>query len=112
MGIRMPRILQARQILQRSFSNGTHTTATDLSKGYFAVYVGEQENQCFVILVSLLRQYSFQDLLRETEEEFGFDHPMGGLTIPRGEQIILCSCKSLGIILKSSYIILFVNTFL
>ncbi|XP_023755261.1 auxin-responsive protein SAUR21 isoform X2 [Lactuca sativa] len=86
MGIRMPRIIQARQILQRSLSNQNHTTATDLPKGYFPVYVGEQEKKRFVIPVSLLSQPSFQDLLRETEEEFGYDHPMGGLTIPCSEQ--------------------------
>nr|KAJ0220189.1 hypothetical protein LSAT_V11C200067750 [Lactuca sativa] len=71
MGIRMPRIMQARQILKRSLSNGTRTTETDLPKGYFAVYVGEQEKKGFVI----------RDLLRETEEEFEYNHPMGGLTI-------------------------------
>ncbi|CAH1433616.1 unnamed protein product [Lactuca virosa] len=86
MGIRMPLIIQARQILQRSLSNGNRTTATDLPKGYFAVYVGEQEKKRFVIPVSLLNQPSFQDLLRETQEEFGYDHPMGGLTIQCSEQ--------------------------
>ncbi|CAI9299400.1 unnamed protein product [Lactuca saligna] len=86
MGIRMPRIIQARQILQRSLSNGNRTTATDLPKGYFAVYVGEQEKKRFVIPVSLLSQPSFKDLLHQAEEEYGYDHPMGGLTIPCSEQ--------------------------
>ncbi|GMN63342.1 hypothetical protein TIFTF001_032432 [Ficus carica] len=36
----------------------------------------------FVIHVSYLNQPSFQELLSQAEEEFGFDHPMGVLTIP------------------------------
>jgi SAUR family protein len=32
--------------------------------------------------VSYLNEPSFQDLLTKAEEEFGFNHPMGGLTIP------------------------------
>ncbi|KHN13733.1 Auxin-induced protein 15A [Glycine soja] len=39
----------------------------------------------FVIPVSYLNQPSFQDLLSEAEEEFGYDHPMGGLTIACSE---------------------------
>ncbi|KAL4572934.1 hypothetical protein LXL04_019722 [Taraxacum kok-saghyz] len=55
MGIRMPRIIQTKQILQRTLSNGTHTSKMDVPKGYFAVYVGEQAKKRFVIPVSLLR---------------------------------------------------------
>ncbi|XP_057718870.1 auxin-responsive protein SAUR23-like [Arachis stenosperma] len=51
-------------------------------KGYFAVYVGEVEKKRFVIPLSFLNQPSFQQLLSMAEEEFGFTHPMGGLTIP------------------------------
>eukprot|EP00261_Vitis_vinifera_P031055 XP_019072298.1 PREDICTED: auxin-responsive protein SAUR21 isoform X2 [Vitis vinifera] len=51
-------------------------------KGYFAVYVGENQKQRFVVPISYLNHPSFQDLLSQAEEEFGFDHPMGGLTIP------------------------------
>ncbi|KAI3846863.1 hypothetical protein MKW92_040729 [Papaver armeniacum] len=36
----------------------------------------------FVVPVSYLNHPMFQDLLSSAEEEFGFDHPMGGLTIP------------------------------
>ncbi|XP_023755264.1 auxin-responsive protein SAUR21 [Lactuca sativa] len=85
MAIRIPRIIQAKQILQRSLSNGTRTSTMDLPKGYFAVYVGEQEKKRFVIPVSLLSQPSFQELLQQAEEEFGYDHPMGGLRIPCSE---------------------------
>ncbi|KAI3515283.1 hypothetical protein L1887_14116 [Cichorium endivia] len=96
MGIRMPRIIQAKQILQRSLSNGTRTSTMDLPKGYFAVYVGEQEKKRFVIPVSLLSQPSFQDLLHQAEEEFGYDHPMGGLTIPCSEHTFYDLANRLG----------------
>ncbi|CAH1435001.1 unnamed protein product [Lactuca virosa] len=53
----------------------------DVPKGHLAVYVGENQKKRFVVPVSYLEQPLFQDLLRRSEEEFGFDHPMGGLTI-------------------------------
>ncbi|XP_027912030.1 auxin-induced protein 15A-like [Vigna unguiculata] len=53
-----------------------------------AVYVGEKMKR-FVIPVSFLNQPSFQDLLSKAEEEFGYDHPMGGLTIPCSEDVFL-----------------------
>jgi len=43
----------------------------------------------FVIPMSYLNQTSFQDLLSQAEEEFGYDHPMGGLTIPCTEDVFL-----------------------
>lgn len=51
-------------------------------KGYLAVYVGEIQRKRFLVPISFLTQPLFQDLLRRSEEEFGFNHPMGGLTIP------------------------------
>nr|KAJ0193332.1 hypothetical protein LSAT_V11C800440480 [Lactuca sativa] len=96
MGIRMLRIIQAKQILQRSLSNGTRTSTMDLSKGYFSVYIGEQEKKRFVVPVSLLSQPSFQDLLFQAEDEYGYDHPMGGLTIPCSEHTFLDLATRLG----------------
>nr|XP_043634956.1 auxin-induced protein 15A-like [Erigeron canadensis] len=95
MGIRMPRATQAKQILRRSFSNGSKKSSSlDIPKGYFAVYVGEQEKKRFVVPISLLGQPLFQELLQQAEEEFGFDHPMGGLTIPCSEDLFhdVASC--------------------
>ena len=64
-----------------------------MPKGFLAVYVGERMKR-FVIPISHLNQPSFQDLLSQAEEEFGYDHPMGGLTIPctedAFENIISC----------------------
>ena len=42
-----------------------------------------------VIPISFLNQPSLQELLSKAEEEFGFDHPMGGLTIPCSEDIFI-----------------------
>ncbi|XP_052622092.1 uncharacterized protein LOC128127560 [Lactuca sativa] len=72
MGILMPRITQAKQILKRSFSNGSSTTKSmDIPKGCLAVYVGEQEKKRFVVPIWLLMQPTFQQLLDQAEEEFG-----------------------------------------
>ncbi|OVA12821.1 Auxin-induced protein [Macleaya cordata] len=89
MGIRLPGMLHAKQMLRRSLPNSS--TICNVPKGYFAVYVGETETQKkrFVVPVSYLNQPSFQDLLRKAEEEFGFDHPTGGLTIPCNEDMFI-----------------------
>ncbi|PWA53275.1 small auxin-up RNA [Artemisia annua] len=58
----------------------------DVPKGYLAVYVGEVQRKRFVVPLSYLDQPLFQDLLCRSEEEFGFSHPMGGLTIPCHEE--------------------------
>ncbi|KAF7810818.1 auxin-induced protein 15A-like [Senna tora] len=71
MGFRLPRLTRT------SSSKGVNY----VPKGYVAVYVGEKMKR-FVIPISFLNQPSFQDLLSQAEEEFGFNHPMGGLTIP------------------------------
>ncbi|KAI8022059.1 Auxin-responsive protein SAUR20 [Camellia lanceoleosa] len=100
MAIHMPFIVHAKQILQRSSSSKANQApllaAFDVPKGYLAVYVGESERKRFVILISYLNQPSFQDLLSQVEEEFGFDHPMGGLTIPCREDIFIDLTSRLG----------------
>ncbi|XP_050233064.1 auxin-responsive protein SAUR21-like [Mercurialis annua] len=76
--------LLAKQILRRSTSAANRTTSgcSSVPKGFLAVYVGETEKKRYLVPVSYLREPLFQDLLSKAEEEFGFDHPMGGLTIP------------------------------
>ncbi|XP_028767976.1 auxin-induced protein 10A5-like [Neltuma alba] len=77
MGFRLPGIRRA-----SSFSrNLASSKGVDVPKGHLAVYVGEKMRR-FVIPISYLNQPAFQDLLSQAEEEFGYDHPMGGLTIP------------------------------
>ncbi|KZV45978.1 hypothetical protein F511_10668 [Dorcoceras hygrometricum] len=81
-----------RQILKRSLSSEKRSSSgpADVPKGYCAVYVGESEyKQRFVIPVSYLNHPSFQDLLCQAKEEFGFYHPMGGLTIPCSKDLFI-----------------------
>ena len=99
MGFRLPVVVNAKQLLKRSSSNANQAALThiaDVPKGYLAVYVGDDESKMkrFVIPISYLNQPSFQELLSQAEEEFGFDHLMGGLTIPCSEDafIDLISC--------------------
>ncbi|OMO92869.1 Auxin responsive SAUR protein [Corchorus olitorius] len=58
-------------------------------KGHVAVYVGETQTRRFVVPISVVNHPSFKDLLKRAEEEFGFDHPMGHLTIPCREDTFL-----------------------
>ncbi|XP_052191926.1 auxin-responsive protein SAUR21-like [Diospyros lotus] len=91
MGIRLLRAVHAKQILRRVLS----TAVADVPKGHIAVYVGETERKRFVVPVSYLKHPSFQSLLSQSEEEFGFDHPMGGLTIPCREEIFLSLTRNI-----------------
>ena len=85
MGFHLPAAIR-----RTSFSSSQASTkATNVPKGYLAVYVGEEMKR-FVIPMSYLNQNSFQDLLSRAEEEFGYDHPIGGLTIPCTEDVFLC----------------------
>ncbi|KAE8008661.1 hypothetical protein FH972_005153 [Carpinus fangiana] len=86
----LPRIMHAKKIVSMSVSG----LAKSVPKGYFAVYVGVDQKKRFVVPISYLNEPSFQGLLSTAEEEFGFDHPMGGLTIPCREDIFinLTSC--------------------
>ena len=61
----------------------------DVPKGYVAVYVGDGQKKRFLIPVSCLNQPLFQDLLNQAEEEYGYNHPMGGLTIPCREDVFI-----------------------
>ncbi|CAH8355239.1 unnamed protein product [Eruca vesicaria subsp. sativa] len=74
------RIFATKQIIRRSF------TTESTPKGFLAVYVGEHlKKKRFLVLVYYLKKPSFQALLRKAEEEFGFDHPTGGLSLPCDE---------------------------
>ncbi|XP_009368356.2 indole-3-acetic acid-induced protein ARG7-like [Pyrus x bretschneideri] len=92
MGFLLPRIVTAKRTLIRSLSSSNQTAdskITDIPKGYFAVYVGESQKKRFVIPISYLNEPLFLDLLSQAEEEFGYDHPMGGITIPCSEDTFL-----------------------
>jgi len=85
MGFRIASIIK-----RASFSKTQGSSkGSEVPKGYLAVYVGDRMRR-FVIPVSYLNQPLFQELLNQTEEEFGYDHPMGsGLTIPCSEDSFL-----------------------
>lgn len=53
-------------------------------KGHLAVYVGRRSGELRRVLVPVVyfNHPLFGDLLREAEEEFGFSHRGGGITIP------------------------------
>ncbi|KAE8672650.1 Auxin-induced protein 15A [Hibiscus syriacus] len=79
MGFRLPRIVNAKTSPRRSLSSSETTV---VPKGHFAVYVGEIEKKRFVVPISFLKHPSFQNLLSQAEEEYGFNHPPGSLVIP------------------------------
>ncbi|KAL2925013.1 Auxin-responsive protein SAUR15 [Bienertia sinuspersici] len=58
-------------------------------KGHIPLYVGEQANKMkrYVVPLSYLSHPIFRDLLQRAEEEFGFNHSMGALTIPCSEEL-------------------------
>ncbi|KAF8013582.1 hypothetical protein BT93_I1435 [Corymbia citriodora subsp. variegata] len=89
MGIRLPSIVfHAKQVL-KSQPLGTRNTRSDVPKGHVAVYVGEVQRKWFLVPISFLNHPSFRELLRQAEEEYGFEHPMGGLTIPCREEAFI-----------------------
>ncbi|GAB4838915.1 hypothetical protein Ancab_028447 [Ancistrocladus abbreviatus] len=92
MGFRLPsvflntkRILKLDKLIQQA----------GVRKGHIAVYVGDhEEKKRYVVPLSYLTHPSFQDLLVRAEEEFGFTHPMGGLTIPcKEEEFVDLTCR-------------------
>ncbi|PIA56084.1 hypothetical protein AQUCO_00700436v1 [Aquilegia coerulea] len=86
MAIRLPGVPHIKRTLRRSLSN---TETSIVPKGHIAVYVGENQKKRFVVPISYLNHPLFQDLLNQAEEEFGFSHPMGGLTIPCDEETFI-----------------------
>lgn len=52
-------------------------------KGHLAVYVGQKDGEFHRVFVPVIyfNHPLFSELLKETEEEYGFHHP-GGITIP------------------------------
>ena len=91
MAFKFPGILHKKKTLRRSLSGIKEAAlkSTTIPKGYFAVYVGEDQKKRCVVPLSYLNEPAFQELLSMAEEEFGYDHPMGGLTIPCREDIFI-----------------------
>ncbi|XP_009609783.1 auxin-responsive protein SAUR36-like [Nicotiana tabacum] len=57
--------------------------AVTVPKGHLAVYVGQKDGDYRRVLVPVIyiNHPLFTELLRDAEEEYGFNHP-GGITIP------------------------------
>ncbi|CAH8384767.1 unnamed protein product [Eruca vesicaria subsp. sativa] len=53
-----------------------------------------------VIPITYFNHPFFRDFLRYAEEEFGFNHPMGGLTFPCREEIF---CSHYNVIVSQLY---------
>ncbi|XP_049405193.1 auxin-responsive protein SAUR21-like [Solanum stenotomum] len=85
MAIRLLSMISGVKQFHKLQSVVTRNQISDVPKGYFAVYVGETEKKRYVIPIAYLNHTSFQELLQKAEEEFGFQHPMGALTIPCNE---------------------------
>ncbi|KAI3889939.1 hypothetical protein MKX03_020241 [Papaver bracteatum] len=77
------------KILRRSSSKGKNDEMV-IPKGHFAVYVGQSQiKKRFVVPISYLNHTCVQELLNQAGEEFGFDYPMGGVTIPCSEETFM-----------------------
>ncbi|TMW83847.1 hypothetical protein EJD97_000601 [Solanum chilense] len=85
MAIRLLSMISGVKQFHKLQSVVTRNQISDVPKGHFAVYVGETEKKRYVVPIEYLNHISFQELLQKAEEEFGFQHPMGGLTIPCNE---------------------------
>lgn len=90
MGIRLPFMgLHAKQIFKSTSQHVHSGNQSHVPKGHIAVYVGELQKKRFVVPISYLNHPAFLDLLNRAEEEFGFNHPMGALTIPCKEDAFI-----------------------
>ncbi|KAL9231696.1 hypothetical protein vseg_006890 [Gypsophila vaccaria] len=97
-GTRLHSIISNTKQLLRLPSLNNKNSQQGVPKGHFTVYVGEGEKKRHVVPLSYLSQPAFQELLKRAEEEFGFSHPTGGLTIPCKEEAfidITCQFSSL-----------------
>ncbi|KAG5573138.1 hypothetical protein H5410_062904 [Solanum commersonii] len=75
MAIKMSPFIQANRFLRRSSTSG------GIPKG--------QGSLCSICRRELEEEICRANLLAKSEEEFGFDHPMGGLTIPCKEDVFV-----------------------
>ncbi|KAM0001718.1 putative small auxin-up RNA [Helianthus debilis subsp. tardiflorus] len=73
---KFPKIKYTKMAVER------YQSSSDVPKGHFCVYVGENNLKRFIVPLEYLKHPSFQTLLNLAEEEFGYSHPMGGLTFP------------------------------
>lgn len=88
MTIRFPRIAShARQMLRNHILLSPE--GSEVPKGHIPVYAGETIKKRYVVPISFLKMASFRNLFSLAEEEFGFNYPMGGLTILCKEEVFV-----------------------
>ncbi|RAL39734.1 hypothetical protein DM860_003267 [Cuscuta australis] len=83
---KLARTLSPRKVNLRAATREDEVVA--VPKGHFPVYVGEARRR-FVVPIEYLGHALFRDLLDWTGQEFGYEHPTGGLTIPCSEDYFL-----------------------
>ncbi|CAI0438329.1 unnamed protein product [Linum tenue] len=69
-----------------------HRRRAAVPKGHIAVYLlggDDHQQQRFVVPISYVNHPMFGELLDMAEAEFGFNHPMGALTLPCDEDSFL-----------------------
>ncbi|GJR05116.1 auxin responsive SAUR protein [Tanacetum coccineum] len=84
---KLPRMLHAKQGKQRILSPSSAATRTP--KVYLSIYVGERKKKRFLVSLAYLRHPSFQALLNLSQDEFGYAHPVGGLTFSCKEETFI-----------------------
>ncbi|XP_013627509.1 PREDICTED: auxin-responsive protein SAUR20-like [Brassica oleracea var. oleracea] len=96
-------IFKSQSMRNKNGPPSSTTTSGLVPKGHVAVYVGEEmeNNKRFVVPISYLNHPLFQGLLNRAEEEFGFNHPVGGLTIPCREETFVGLLNSYGCIVST-----------
>ncbi|KAK3412637.1 hypothetical protein EUGRSUZ_I01365 [Eucalyptus grandis] len=62
---------------------------SEVPKCDVAVDIGKKQRKRFLVPVSFLNRPSFRELLLRAGGEYGFEHPMGGLTIPCREEAFI-----------------------
>ncbi|KAJ9549580.1 hypothetical protein OSB04_022123 [Centaurea solstitialis] len=84
---KLPKIFHAKQGTTKRILSTSEVN--DVPKGHFTVYIGETRKKRYIVPLEYLKHPSFQILLNLAEEEFGYDHPTGGLTIPCREETFM-----------------------
>ncbi|XP_034601488.1 auxin-induced protein 15A [Setaria viridis] len=72
-------------LLTRLHLARSRSSPADVPRGHLAVYVGEGRKR-LVVPTACLSHPAFVTMLKRVEDEFGFDHRCGGLTIPCADE--------------------------
>ncbi|CAM8987372.1 unnamed protein product [Rhodiola kirilowii] len=97
MGINLHSMIgNAKQLFKLQTLISSSRNQMEVPRGHIAVYVGEIQKKRFVVPITYLSHPTFAALLKRAEEEFGYNHPMGGLTIPCEENAFIDLTSRLG----------------